>query len=117
MIEFKKDDSTGIYHLMEINAKFWGSLDLALVSGADFPGMLVKDAFGEEINRQEYSLKTRFQWILNGDLFHLLSRPWHLPAIIRDLFIAKNDFWIRDIKPNLFQVLCIPLHYYKKWFR
>lgn len=116
MVEFKKDNETGIYNLMEINAKFWGSLDLALVCGANFPQMLIDDALGKNIKKWNYT-KKRFQWILNGDLFHLLERPWRLFLFIRDLILSKNDFWLSDIVPNLFQLLNIPVHYYKKWFK
>lgn len=116
MVEFKKDNRTGVYNLMEINAKFWGSLDLALVSGVNFPQMLIDDALGKDVVHKEYPVK-RFQWILNGELFHLLERPWHLGSFLTDLFRSKNDIWLRDIKPNLYQMLYIPVHYFKKWFR
>jgi predicted ATP-grasp superfamily ATP-dependent carboligase len=117
MVEFKKDNSTGIYNLMEINAKFWGSLDLALLAGINFPQMLIDDALGMEIERNDFNRKLRFQWILNGDLFHILERPRHLGAFMKDLFHAENDFYFSDIKPNLFQLLYIPIFYYKKWFK
>jgi predicted ATP-grasp superfamily ATP-dependent carboligase len=117
MVEFKKDNSSGIYNLMEINAKFWGSLDLALVSGVNFPQMLIDNALNKEIKISENFKMERFQWILNGDLFHVLEKPSHIFAFIRDLFIAKNDIYLSDIKPNLFQILFIPIHYYKKWFK
>jgi predicted ATP-grasp superfamily ATP-dependent carboligase len=116
MVEFKKDNKTGIYNLMEINAKFWGSLDLALVCGANFPQLLINDALGKEIQKWNYKQK-RFQWILNGDLFYLFERPWRFCLFIRDLFVSKNDIWLRDIVPNLFQLIYIPVHYYKKWFK
>lgn len=115
MVEFKKDNRTGIYNLMEINAKFWGSLDLALVSGVNFPQMLIDDAMGQSILHKEYPVK-RFQWILNGEFFHLVVRPWHLGAFFYDLLRSKNDIWLRDIKPNLYQLVYIPVHYYKKCF-
>jgi protein-tyrosine-phosphatase/predicted ATP-grasp superfamily ATP-dependent carboligase len=37
MVEFKRDPVTGRWVLLEVNARFWGSLPLALASGADFP--------------------------------------------------------------------------------
>lgn len=37
MVEFKHDPSSGRWVLIEINARFWGSLPLALAAGADFP--------------------------------------------------------------------------------
>jgi predicted ATP-grasp superfamily ATP-dependent carboligase/protein-tyrosine-phosphatase len=37
MVEFKQEPETGRWVLLEVNARFWGSLPLALASGADFP--------------------------------------------------------------------------------
>jgi protein-tyrosine-phosphatase/predicted ATP-grasp superfamily ATP-dependent carboligase len=37
MVEFKLDPITGRWALMEVNARFWGSLPLAIAAGADFP--------------------------------------------------------------------------------
>jgi predicted ATP-grasp superfamily ATP-dependent carboligase len=117
MVEFKQDKRTGEYYLMEINAKFWGSLELALVNGVNFPQMLIDRALGKDVKTNDSYGRKRFQWILNGDLFHLFQRPWHLFAFIRDLFIARNDFYWSDIKPNLYQVANIFVHYFKRWFK
>jgi protein-tyrosine-phosphatase/predicted ATP-grasp superfamily ATP-dependent carboligase len=37
MVEFKLDPETARWVLLEVNPRFWGSLPLALASGADFP--------------------------------------------------------------------------------
>ena len=37
MVEFKWDEATGDFWLLEINGRFWGSLPLALAAGVDFP--------------------------------------------------------------------------------
>ena len=37
MFEFRQDPRTGSWVLLEINARFWGSLPLAVACGADFP--------------------------------------------------------------------------------
>lgn len=37
MAEFKWDDESGAFWLLEINGRFWGSLPLALAAGVDFP--------------------------------------------------------------------------------
>ena len=117
MVEFKKDNSTGEYNLMEINAKFWGSLELALVAGVNFPKMLIDDALGKKITPIKGYKQVKFQWLLNGDLFHLIERPWKIFSFIGSLFTSKNDFYLTDIRPNLFQFIYIPVHYYKKLFK
>lgn len=42
MVEFKWNPTMQTYRLMEINGRFWGSLPLAVASGADFPAMLAE---------------------------------------------------------------------------
>ena len=37
MVEFKIDQRSGRWALIEINGRFWGSLPLAVAAGADFP--------------------------------------------------------------------------------
>jgi predicted ATP-grasp superfamily ATP-dependent carboligase len=113
MVEFKKH-SDGEYKLMEINPKFWGSLELALAAGVDFPYCLVREIKGERIEPNETFKQVRFQWLINGELFHFLSHPSSFFKILRDLFRSKNDIRITDPMPNLVQVLLIFLHIYKK---
>ncbi|HEY0113920.1 MAG TPA: ATP-grasp domain-containing protein [Allosphingosinicella sp.] len=40
MFEFRMDRASGRYALIEVNARFWGSLPLAVAAGADFPAAL-----------------------------------------------------------------------------
>jgi predicted ATP-grasp superfamily ATP-dependent carboligase len=73
MVEFKKDEATGTPYLMEINGRFWGSLQLALDAGVDFPRLLVEAALGgnpEPIT--EYRTGVRSRW-LRGEADHLLA--------------------------------------------
>src|SRR6266513_3865427 len=37
MVEFRVDQSSGRWILVEVNGRFWGSLPLAVAAGADFP--------------------------------------------------------------------------------
>lgn len=37
MFEFRRNEATGAYVLLEVNARPWGSMPLALAAGADFP--------------------------------------------------------------------------------
>ena len=37
MMEYKQDRRTGTPLLMEVNGRFWGSLQLAIDAGVDFP--------------------------------------------------------------------------------
>jgi predicted ATP-grasp superfamily ATP-dependent carboligase len=73
MIEFKQDARTGEYVLMEINARLWGSLQLAIDAGVDFPVALVQLALGESITPpRQVAVGTRTVWEL-GELDHALA--------------------------------------------
>jgi predicted ATP-grasp superfamily ATP-dependent carboligase len=77
MVEFKVHEPTGIPYLMEVNGRFWGSLQLAIDSGVDFPALLVEAALGRSVQPvHQYSSGRRLRWCL-GDLDHLLTRLRH----------------------------------------
>lgn len=46
MVEYKIDSITGTPYLMEVNGRLWGSLQLAVDAGVDFPSLLVDAALG-----------------------------------------------------------------------
>lgn len=67
MVEFKVSDEKTPY-LMEINTRFWGSLQLAIDAGVDFPWMLYEMSSGNSVEPvNHYKLGIRLRWIL-GDL-------------------------------------------------
>lgn len=106
MVEFKKDLRDGKFTLMEINPKFWGSLDLSIASGVDFPRLLVKMAFDGDIKPvTQYNIGLKFQWPLPDDFLHFLANPVSIREVARDLFDrqVKNNIDLGDIKPNLYQ--------------
>jgi phosphoglycolate phosphatase-like HAD superfamily hydrolase/biotin carboxylase len=63
MIEFKKEAETGNYYLMEINPKFWGSLELAYKAGVDFPRYLVDFYLKGEKPKRIPVKNVSFSWI------------------------------------------------------
>lgn len=68
MVEFKEDDRDGSLRLMEINSRFWGSLQLAISSGVDFPVIAVAVANGTPPEPVfSYRVGVRNRWFL-GDL-------------------------------------------------
>ena len=46
MLEYRWDQATGNFVLLEFNGRFWGSLHLALYAGVDFPALLADAFFG-----------------------------------------------------------------------
>ncbi len=77
MVEYKVDRNDGTPYLMEINGRFWGSLQLAIDAGVDFPKQLLAAARGQQaapVLRYRTGLRSRWWW---GDVDHLLTRLRH----------------------------------------
>ena len=80
MMEFKQDCRTGRAFLMEVNARFWGSLHLAIQAGVDFPYLACQLALGERVDApRQHTIGVKSRWLL-GDLDHLLMRLFHHDA-------------------------------------
>ena len=74
MVEFKWDRLKNLPQLMEVNARFWGSIQLAISAGVDFPYMLYSLALGKKVEPvTKYKIGIRSRWEL-GDLDHLWIR-------------------------------------------
>jgi predicted ATP-grasp superfamily ATP-dependent carboligase len=76
MVEFKVDPRDGTPKLMELNPRFWGSLQLAIVSGVDFPYLILRIARRESFEPiLNYTVGKRCRWLLLGDILHFLNNP------------------------------------------
>jgi len=123
MVEFKMDDRDGIPKLMEINGRFWGSLQLAIDAGVDFPAMLMRIAEGETVEpffSYKEGVKTRWFW---GDVDALLmlllknrtslnlpeGHPGRMRAVVEFLrFFGKDLHYevesLGDLRPSLHEL-------------
>ena len=71
MVEFRLAED-GRPYLMEINTRFWGSLQLSIDAGLDFPLLLYRlYTEGACATPGEYQIGRKLRWLL-GDLDHLL---------------------------------------------
>jgi predicted ATP-grasp superfamily ATP-dependent carboligase len=74
MVEYKTDARDGEAKLMEVNGRFWGSLQLAIDCGIDFPALYYRLVCGEDVPPQlEYRAGVKSRWLL-GDLDSLITR-------------------------------------------
>jgi predicted ATP-grasp superfamily ATP-dependent carboligase len=121
MIEFREDALDGTPYVMEINPRFWGSLQLAIDAGVDFPALLYRVAVGEPLGSVEPGrVGLRSRWLL-GDLNHLWLRlrpnrgpsplapgsPGRLGAIVRFLnpCAGRPEVWrLSDLRPALHEL-------------
>ncbi len=92
MVEFKVDDNDGIPYLMEVNTRFWGSLQLAVDAGVDFPWLLYQLACGQTPHPLDaYKIGIRSRWLL-GDLDNLYLILRDRRYSIKDKLIALRRF-------------------------
>jgi predicted ATP-grasp superfamily ATP-dependent carboligase len=104
MVEYKRDSATGQPYLMEVNGRFWGSLQLAIDSGVDFPRFLVACALGEstqEIPAYRVGVRSRWWW---GQVDHLVGRVRRLattdplPPNVRSASRAFGDLLLGPLR-------------------
>jgi predicted ATP-grasp superfamily ATP-dependent carboligase len=92
MIECKRDGTTGRPVVMEVNGRFWGSLQLAIDAGIDFPALLLRCVGGEMVPLcRDYRVGVRSRWFW-GDVDHLYMRFRGDGARVGSRLEALRDF-------------------------
>ena len=77
MFEFKRSEATGEAHLLEINARPWGSMALSAAAGVDFIRDLVSLARGDPpTTSASYKVGIRLRWWW-GDVDHFYLQEIH----------------------------------------
>jgi predicted ATP-grasp superfamily ATP-dependent carboligase len=104
MIEYKVDAATGQPYLMEVNGRFWGSLQLAIDAGVDFPHLLVACALGDRMQpTPSYRVGVRSRWWW-GQVDHIVGRlrasprTGPLPAEIPSIRSAYSDLFLAPFR-------------------
>lgn len=103
MIEYKHDTRSGKTYLMEVNPRFWGSLQLAVDAGVDFPRLLVEVMLGRNVvpvKIWRVGVRSRWRW---GEIDCLISRLRHsrrelnlppdAPGVFRAALSALTPWW------------------------
>jgi len=113
MVEFKRSAASGESYLMEVNGRFWGSLQLAVDAGVDFPRMLIDMLLKRPfMGTPPYRIGVRARWFW-GDFEYLWTRlrrrrqNLHLPAneqgrgrwsILRDVLRIRRHERIEELQ-------------------
>lgn len=98
MFEFRHNAQTGERILLEVNARLWGSVPLAIAAGIDFPALYYKLVVeGDEAPRIDYKVPVYARNLVN-DLNSVtdravmtLSRP--SLARLKDLSVSLLSYW------------------------
>ena len=75
-LEFMIDRVNDRIVFMEINPRFWASLEMAVLAGVDFPDLYYKVATTGDCEEVfEYKQGIRARWLFPGDILHFLASP------------------------------------------
>jgi predicted ATP-grasp superfamily ATP-dependent carboligase len=110
-IEFKLDKKDKQFKLMEINPKFWASVEVASQSGIDFPYLLCQMANGVQLEySEEYDRNVKFHWLYRDMVAHAMQKPKAIPRIVADTFDprVRSDIQLTDFAPNILE-FALPL--------
>ncbi|MCP5008043.1 MAG: ATP-grasp domain-containing protein [Planctomycetes bacterium] len=119
-VEFKIDPRDGKPKLLEVNPRFWGSLQLAILSGIDFPFLLFKLAVeGDIAPVYDYNVGTLCRWLIPGDIMHFIKNPerFRLKPNFLDFKVKDDIISLEDPMPVIGRVSSILTFLYDKEMR
>lgn len=73
MIEFLFDDRDGLYKLIEINPRLWGSIMLSEFCDANFLSSYVKGSLGQTIKEKQVDTEKYIRWVFPYDIIHWIK--------------------------------------------
>jgi peptidoglycan/xylan/chitin deacetylase (PgdA/CDA1 family) len=84
MLEYRRDPASGDFRLLELNARFWGSLHLALAAGVDFPRLLLDAWLGAREPEPGWRPGVRCRQTIPGEMQYLWS-------VLRDGSLRRRE--------------------------
>lgn len=105
----------GTFKLLEINPRFWGTLELSIYAGINFPELTLKMLENEFnwFNKPSYLLGLKERWIFPQELISIIksrkNHPSRFLEYLNFLEIFKSNVKINiqgnDLKPHIFDLL------------
>ena len=109
MLEYRWDPATDRFHFIELNARFWAALHLALHAGVDFPRLLLDEFHGSRTSPSDrFPLGLQCRFTVPFEIGYVLSR-WRDPelSLLAKLFTGAG--WIaRFLDPRIRSDLLFP---------
>lgn len=107
-VEFKKDRN-GVSRLMEINPKFWGTLELSIAAGLHFPYMFYRMTMDGDIEPNfSYESNLQIWWCFAHlpqiFLAYMKNRNGIYSAMTERKMRRISDLSLQDLKPHIFQL-------------
>ena len=108
-VEFKKDGN-GVPRLMEINPKFWGTLELSIAAGLNFQYMLYRMTMDGDIEPNfSYERNLQIWWYFAHlpqiFLAYVKNRNGFSSALKTRDIRRISDLSLLDLKPHIFQLV------------
>ncbi len=92
MVEFRRDKRDNKLKLIEINPRFWGSLELSIKGGVNFPYILFKKSLNLKVKKDlNYKKGIKCRWLLPGDILWFVFSKKNLKNIIDFLKIKQKN--------------------------
>jgi len=108
MFEYRWNPSTGRFHLLEFNGRFWGSLHLALYAGVDFPTLLMDAFYGHEASCDGFDTGVRSRWTFPRDVEYVWSRLKDRSLPVSSRLWSVLEFLLLGLDPNVRSDLAFP---------
>jgi len=108
MVEFKYDKINNKYYVIEINPKFWGSLELGLSSGINFGELIIKKFEGKEMfykPSENIYKKIKFYWPLDGDIISIIKSKKLYNFLTYFLFDYKTNINYKILKFKFYKLI------------
>ena len=102
MVEFKRSDRDGEFYLIEVNPKLWGSLDLAIQAGCNFPTWIARAIIdGSCPTSNDYTDGLVYQAVLPTGLKTFVRYPAFRMQFLRNIVSVhvKTDLCLSDPLP------------------
>ncbi len=78
--------------LLEVNPRFWMSLNLSIKSGVDFPYLICKLARGEQVTPVDsYKVGLKYRWVLPNEILWMLQTPNKVQGIKEFINFWNNE--------------------------
>ena len=102
MVEFKRSDRDGEFYLIEVNPKLWGSLDLAIQAGCNFPWWIAGAIMdGRHPASNDYADGLVYQAVMPTGLKTFVRYPAFRMQFLRNIVSVnvKTDLCLSDPLP------------------